>query len=226
MTNKQQIVWSGSDNNGYVGNVSGIALYNIRTVPTPPVYPGQKSPKYLFLTQRLNTRGYEPFDGASRANTVNEAKTQCAVDFTRNGGRAALHKTLGHALLIVEALGFHVSKLKTPRPGETLDNALAIVRAAGYRIRKPKVPKPKGRLGPVFACEFSDGSRVRLSVACSTETLDWDRGENLARQAWASRQKMPLDLDSAELAKLVPPIITGRFEQNGVVLAQRNRSMP
>jgi hypothetical protein len=60
-----------------------------------------------------------------------------------------------------------------------------------------------------------------MSVACSTETFDWERGQRLARHAWASRHKVPLDLDSAELAKMAPAIIASRFEQGDKVLAER-----
>jgi hypothetical protein len=59
-----------------------------------------------------------------------------------------------------------------------------------------------------------------MSVACSTEALDWTRGQRLARHAWASRHKMPLDWDSAKLAEMAPPISVCRFERDGVVLAQ------
>jgi len=105
---------------------------------------------------------------------------------------------------------------------ETLDDAISTVKAAGYRVLKPKTPKPQGRPSPVFAAEFSDGVHVRMSVACSTETLNWARGERLARHAWASRRKVPLDCDSAKLAEMVPPISVCRFEHDGKVLAQRN----
>jgi len=115
------------------------------------------------------------------------------------------------------------SKPKDRVSKSALDAALATVRAAGYRIsKKPKAPKPKGRPGPVFVAEFADGSHVRMSVACSTETLDWTRGERLARHAWASRHKVSLAWDSAKLAEMVPPISVCRFEQDGKMLAQRN----
>src|SRR5262249_8999883 len=221
MSNKQNIIWSGNDEHGYVGTVDGIQLYKIRAELYPPAAPEpQRKNKYLYLTRRLNTRAFEGVGGTS--HTADDAKAQCEADY-RNGGRA-VHKNLGHALLIVEAAGFHVSKSQASQrqDRDILDDALATVRAAGFRISKPKVPKPKGRPGPVFACEFSDGSRARMSVACSTEPLDWDRGMRLARHAWASRHKVPLDLDSAELTKIAPSISVCRFERDGVVLAQRN----
>jgi len=225
MTSKQEIVWTGNDADGFVGTVNGVALYKIRTVPYAPG-PRRKDEKlrYTYLVRRLNTRSYEGV--ADTAHTADEAKTACEVDYARNGGRAAFHKTLGHALLIVEAFGFHVSKPETQKRKDRVSKpalaaALAAVQAAGFRVLKPKVPKPKGRPGPVFAAEFADGSHVRMSVACSTETLDWIRGERLARQAWASRHKAPLDCDSAKLTEMAPPISVCRFERDGVVLAER-----
>jgi hypothetical protein len=225
MTKNQEITWSGSDDNGYVGNVGGVALYRIGAELYPPRAPQSKG-KYLFLPRRREPYSYGHLEGVSRADTLDEAKTLCETDY-RNGGRATLHKTLGAALLVVEAFGFCVSKSEAQKRKDrvskpALDAAISAVRAAGFRIGKPKVPKPKGRPGPVFACEFSDGSHVRMSVACSTETLDWVRGERLARAAWASRNRVPLDCDSAKLAEIAPAIISARFEQDGKVLAQRN----
>jgi len=216
MTSKQEIVWTGNDADGFVGTVNSVALYKIRTVPYAPG-PRRKDEKlrYTYLVRRLNTRSYEGV--ADTAHTADEAKTACEVDYTRNGGRAALHKTLGHALLIVEALGYRVSK-------PTLDDALAVVKAAGFRVSrasKPKIPKRKNHVGPTYAAEFSDGTSVRMSTFGSAKELDWGRGERLARLAWASRHKVPLDLNSAELAKMAPPISACRFEQDGKVLAER-----
>ena len=216
MTSKQEIVWTGNDADGFVGTVNGVALYKIRTVPYAPG-PRRKDEKlrYTYLVRRLNTRSYEGV--ADTTHTADEAKTACEVDYARNGGRAAFHKTLGHALLIVEAFGFHVSK-------PTLDDALAVVKAAGFRVSrasKPKIPKRKNQVGPTYAAEFSDGTSVRMSTFGSAKELDWGRGERLARLAWASRHKVPLDLNSAELAKMAPPISACRFEQDGKVLAER-----
>jgi hypothetical protein len=107
----------------------------------------------------------------------------------------------------------------------SLDEALAIVKSAGFRISRPRSAKRKNNhVGPVFVCEFRDGTAVRMTThtALEIEKLDWDRGERLARQAWASRHKMPLDWDSAQLGKIAPPVIACRFEQGGEVLAQRN----
>ena len=222
MTSKQEIVWTGTDADGFVGTVNSVALYKIRTVPYAPG-PRRKDEKlrYTYLVRRLNTRSYEGV--ADTAHTADEAKTACEVDYTRNGGRAALHKTLGHALLIVEALGYRVSK-------PTLDDALAVVKAAGFRASKPKTPKRKSQRGPTFVCAFSDGETTRMSVHTSLENLDWNRGERLAREAYLSRwrtraraqyrnngQPCPVDL----IAPVPPAIVSARFEQDGKVLAER-----
>jgi hypothetical protein len=106
------------------------------------------------------------------------------------------------------------------REKPTLDDALAVVKAAGYRVRKLSAPKRKNQVGPTCAVAFSDGTTVRMTTSTSLEKLDWSRGERLARQAWASRHKVPLDLDSAELAKIAPAISACCFEQGDKVLAQ------
>jgi len=225
MTNNQKIAWSGSDEHGYTGNVDGVALYKVRIVLHPPAEPREK-PRRFYLTRRLEPRSYEGVGDTS--HTLDEAKADCESDF-RNGGRAALYKILGHALLVVEALGYCVSKLETTKRKDrvskpTLDDALAVVKAAGFRVSrasKPKIPKRKNQVGPTYAAEFSDGTSVRMSTFGSAKELDWGRGERLARLAWASRHKVPLDLNSAELAKMAPPISACRFEQDGKVLAER-----
>jgi len=113
------------------------------------------------------------------------------------------------------------------REKPTLDAAIAVVRAAGYRIGKPKTlrpktPKAKTQVGPTFVAEFADGTVTRMTVFTTLEKLDWDRGQRLARQAWASRHKAPLDWDSAKLAEMAPSITACRFEQGDKVLAERN----
>ena len=203
MTNNQKIAWSGSDEHGYTGNVDGVALYKVRIVLHPPAEPREK-PRRFYLTRRLEPRSYEGVGDTS--HTLDEAKADCESDF-RNGGRAALYKILGHALLVVEALGYCVSKLETTKRKD--------------RVSKPKIPKRKNQVGPTYAAEFSDGTSVRMSTFGSAKELDWGRGERLARLAWASRHKVPLDLNSAELAKMAPPISACRFEQDGKVLAER-----
>jgi len=55
MTN--QVEWLGDDARGFAGIVSGIQLYEIRTVLQPPAAPGpRRKDKYLYLTRRLNAR--------------------------------------------------------------------------------------------------------------------------------------------------------------------------
>jgi hypothetical protein len=105
---------------------------------------------------------------------------------------------------------------------DSLNKALAVVKAAGFHVSRPKTPKSKGRAGPVFEARFSDGVHVRLTVHASLTELDWNRGERVARQAWASRHKVPFDRNSAELAKIAPSIRACQFELDGTVLAQRN----
>ena len=224
MAKNQEIAWEGSDAYGYTGSINGLRLYKICAELYPPRAPFQRKAEYLYLARRLNVSHYEGFGETS--HTADEAKTLCEIDYAYDGGRAALQKTLGRALLIVEALGFTVFKSGVPeRKGRvskpTLAEALTIVKTAGYRVSKLKAPKRKGP-GPSIACEFGDGTRVRMSVACSTGAPDWERGRRLARQAWASRHKVPLDLDSVELAKIAPVITSARFERaDGTLLAAR-----
>ena len=104
----------------------------------------------------------------------------------------------------------------------TLIEALNTVKAAGYRVSKPRKPKifkrGKTRVGPTFVAEFADGTVTRMSTFTSLEKLDWDRGERLSIAAYQSRWR----------TNNVPPaILSERFEQDGVVLAQRNgRAVP
>jgi DNA-binding transcriptional regulator YdaS (Cro superfamily) len=127
--------------------------------------------------------------------------------------------------------------------GPTLINALAIVRAEGYRVIKPRTskhfrrPKPKDRVGPTFVAEFADGTITRMSTFSSLETLDWGRGERLSIAAYEARwraherkqflrnsaYRMNLAAPFLSLVAPAPPaIVAARFEQGGVVLAQRN----
>ena len=107
----------------------------------------------------------------------------------------------------------------------TFIEAIKMLKAAGYRVSKPRKPKVfkrgKNRVGPTFVAEFADGTTVRMTTHSAPEKLDWERGERLARHAWAARHKIPSDRNSAELSKLAPPINICRFERDGVVLAQR-----
>ena len=94
-----------------------------------------------------------------------------------------------------------------------LDKALAIVKAFGFRVSKPKIPQRKNSVGPTFEARFSDGAITRMSTFTSLKTLDWRRGVRLSQAAYMSRFK----------GRAVPPIITGHFEQHGVVLATYER---
>jgi hypothetical protein len=217
MHDRRGLVWTGDDEGGYVGSVNGIQFYKVRTVLHAPG-PRRKDerPKYLFLTRRLNTRNYEAFNGASRVDTADEAKAQCEVDYTRSG-RAALHKTLGHALTIVEALSFRVSK-------PTLDDALAVVKAAGFCVSKlktpkPKTPKRKNQVGPTFVAVFENGETTRMSTYTSLANLDLGRGLRLSRAAYEARARRRF---GGSLHPVPPPIVRAHFEQDGNVLATYN----
>jgi hypothetical protein len=111
-----------------------------------------------------------------------------------------------------------------------LDEAIGLVKAAGYRVSKPKAKakpnrKTKDRVGPTIECRFSDGVVTRMSVCCSPTDLNWTRGERLAQAAWKSRWRTQHRIYTPyPVAEPVPPpIIAMHFEQDGVVLAQRNR---
>ncbi len=96
---------------------------------------------------------------------------------------------------------------------EILNRALAIVRAAGFRVSKPRAPKHKNHVSPTFEARFSDGTQTRMTTFTSLDQLDWQRGVRLSQAAYASRFK----------GRLPPPIITGRFEQHGNMLATYDR---
>jgi transcriptional regulator with XRE-family HTH domain len=104
---------------------------------------------------------------------------------------------------LAKAIGFN--------PSAVLEKIQGVVR---NRVAKPKNRKSKNYVGPTFIAEFTDGTITRMTTYTSLEQLDWDRGEHLARHAWASRHKAA--------PETAPPIITARFERNGTVLAQRN----
>jgi hypothetical protein len=120
-----------------------------------------------------------------------------------------------------------------PRPDEdkrfALEVAIVLVKAAGYRVVRPRKPKifkrGKTRVGPTFQATFADGVTTRMSVFCSPENLDWGRGVRLSIAAYQSRwrtrerkQQRPYWLP----APAPPAIVACHFEQDGVVLAQRN----
>lgn len=105
-----------------------------------------------------------------------------------------------------------------------IQEAIALLRASGYRVTKPK-PKLKARRGPTFRAEFSDGTVVRLSVCTSHDKPDFERGRKIARHAWASRHKAPMEWTSTELAKFCPPIVIEHFETDGEVIAPRGQRL-
>ena len=199
--------WSGDNENGYIGKINGVPLYQVQVLACE----GQNKGIYLYFPNRLLPPAYCSLcclgdDDASSPKTTDEAKAQCEIDYS-NGGSTTLR--------------------------EILDNALAVVRAAGYRVVKPRKQKNpkrnKDRVGPTFVAEFSDGVITRMSTYTSLEKLDWDRGERLAIAAYQSRWRTwfrkqtgkacPLSPDN-----LVPPaIVSARFEQDGKVLAQRDK---
>jgi transcriptional regulator with XRE-family HTH domain len=127
-------------------------------------------------------------------------------------------------LHLAETIGFDpiaaLNKIRGANGGGcSLDEALAVVQKAGYRTvksRRPvklKPPKHKNRVGPTCVCEFSDGTRTRMTTYTSLEKLDWDRGVRLSQAAYQSRHPG---------APVLPAIISVHFEQDGQVLAQRN----
>jgi transcriptional regulator with XRE-family HTH domain len=97
--------------------------------------------------------------------------------------------------------------------------------------------KAKDYVGPTFVATFADGVVVRMTTFTSLHRLDWERGQRLAYEAYASRvrQTQP-QLAMPRLPTLehleqyiaaraapveVPPIAAAHFEQDGKVLAQR-----
>ncbi len=116
-----------------------------------------------------------------------------------------------------------------------LDDALKLVKAAGYRVSKPKARKVKKfRVGPTFVAEFSDGEIIRMSTHTDLTKLDWERGVRLCQAGYESRARQrDAAANAAEgdgephairrLSPLPPPIISGRFEQEGQTLATYDR---
>ena len=127
-------------------------------------------------------------------------------------------------LALIEAGGVNDMPVIVPAAAtsDALVEAIKTVKAAGYRVSKPRKSKifkrGKTRVGPTFVAEFADGTVTRMSTFTSLEKLDWDRGERLSIAAYQSRWR----------TNNVPPaILSERFEQDGVVLAQRNgRAVP
>ena len=110
-----------------------------------------------------------------------------------------------------------------------LAKAIAMVKSAGYRITRAKaskIPRPKKRVGPSFVAKFADGTTTRMSVFTSLKKLDWDRGVRLSQAAYQSRWRAQYRKRYGEAYPVDPPIppaiVATHFEQDGVVLAQRN----
>src|SRR5262245_11577777 len=111
--------------------------------------------------------------------------------------------------------------------------AIATLKLAGYRVvkSKPKQYRRKGkhkdRVGPTFVAEFADGTVTRMSTFTSLEKLDWERGKRLSQAAWVSRWRMRERKQrpywALSVAPVPPAIVSARFEQDGKVLAQRNK---
>src|SRR5215472_18377357 len=75
-------------------------------------------------------------------------------------------------------------------PNLDLEHALRIVRAAGYRVSKPKPRKLTSR-GPTCVVRFADGVLCRMTTHCRDDALDYERGIRLCKAAWSSRRKLP-----------------------------------
>ena len=193
--------WNGDNENGYIGKINGVPLYQVQVLACE----GQNKGRCLYFPNRLLPPAYCSLcclgrDDVPSPETADEAKAQCTADYS-NGGSAALQ--------------------------EILNDALATVRAAGYRVSKPRKPKVfkrgKDRVGPTFVCTFADGVTTRMSVFTPLDNLDWDRGVRLSQAAWSSRwwaHRHTYRSDTIGLVVPVPPAIaTAHFEQDGKVLA-------
>jgi hypothetical protein len=111
---------------------------------------------------------------------------------------------------------------------EALTEAIKTVKAAGYHIRKPRkqMQRTRKRVGPTFVAKFQDGTVTRMSVFTPMDKLDWDRGVRLSQAAYQSRWRAQYRKRYGEAYPVDPPIppaiVATHFEQDGVVLAQRN----
>src|SRR5215468_7513582 len=76
-------------------------------------------------------------------------------------------------------------------PHPDLEHALRIVRAAGYRVTKPKSRKLTSR-GPTCVVRFADGTLCRMTTHCRDDALDYERGVYLCKAAWSSRKALPM----------------------------------
>jgi len=94
----------------------------------------------------------------------------------------------------------------------TLELALQLVKSAGYRISKPKPRKLTSR-GPTCVVTFADGALCRMTTHCRDDALDWDRGINLCKAAWSSRNDLPM--------AMAPAVVSAWFERDGNILGQQ-----
>jgi hypothetical protein len=78
-------------------------------------------------------------------------------------------------------------------PHPDLDHALQLVKAAGYRVTKPKSRK-RNHVGPTCVVQFADGNVCRMTTHCHDDALDWDRGIGLCKAAWSSRKALPMTM--------------------------------
>jgi hypothetical protein len=93
----------------------------------------------------------------------------------------------------------------------TLEHALQMVKSAGYRVSKPKARKLTSR-GPTCVVRFADAALCRMTTHCHDSALDWDRGINLCKAAWSSRNDLP--------TAMAPAIVSAHFERDGIVLKE------
>jgi hypothetical protein len=93
---------------------------------------------------------------------------------------------------------------------------------------------------PLFIARFENGHETCTAVFCSPDSLGWRRGVELAHKAYRSlltsalrsiedkQAKGEISNDAVETArrlrellKRTPKVVSGRFELNGVVIAER-----
>jgi hypothetical protein len=94
-------------------------------------------------------------------------------------------------------------------PNLDLEHALRLVKAAGYRVTKPKQRKLTSR-GPTCVVKFADGVLCRMTTHCRDDALDFQRGINLCKAAWSTRQALPM--------AQAPQVVSAHFERDGEVL--------
>ncbi len=76
-------------------------------------------------------------------------------------------------------------------PHHDLEHALRIVRAAGFRVTRPKLRKLTSR-GPTCVVRFADGNTCRMTTHCRDDALDYERGIRLCKAAWSTRRALPM----------------------------------